>query len=111
MRKDSGLLIGTRWENGVDFKVFYFTYLSILEDDAISLLSVILWRNWFNRNRYVHDKGKKTDTKVVEWCRAFLADFRAANAAKEVCERLVPWVSPASTTDKIPLLNSADSRN
>ncbi|KAK1559411.1 hypothetical protein Q3G72_014197 [Acer saccharum] len=46
----------------------------------MEILCVIIWKIWFRRNCFVHGQPSAPDDDLVPWAKAFLFDFRNANA-------------------------------
>ncbi|KAK3229799.1 hypothetical protein Dsin_001680 [Dipteronia sinensis] len=105
VRTDFGNLTGMKSDVNAAFKDFFFSCLSRLGSEEASLLSVVLWCNWFIRNQIVHGLGGILGGDVVAWCSNFLTDFVKANDAdgehQIVAENVCCWQLPVEGFCKI----------
>ncbi|KAL5852571.1 hypothetical protein ACOSQ3_007689 [Xanthoceras sorbifolium] len=78
VRNRSGLV--TKIHKVDNLKFFYFILLckNQLLEAEFELLRVILWRNWFKRNSWLHESKLEPVADVVTWSSAFLHEFRMA---------------------------------
>ncbi|KAL5762950.1 hypothetical protein ACOSP7_019214 [Xanthoceras sorbifolium] len=42
------------------------------------LLAVVWWRAWFRRNKLARNEGSFPTEDLVQWCKAFLAEFQVS---------------------------------
>ena len=81
-----------------DLKEFLLTANDCLSVENLELLCVLLWRIWFRRNKWIHEKTWLDDESCYSWARQHLADFQEANSQKEVStkkETSKPWQAPS----------------
>ncbi|KAK3199406.1 hypothetical protein Dsin_022821 [Dipteronia sinensis] len=92
-------LRGSNCGNFVGFQDFLNFCSSELTQEELVLLCVILWRNWFLRNKSVHGGGRDEMGSVVDWCKGFVEDFRDVNAVPVVRDQVqisepIRWKPP-----------------
>ncbi|KAK2655383.1 hypothetical protein Ddye_008435 [Dipteronia dyeriana] len=54
-------------------------YIKVLSMEDMAVLFVVMWRNWFRRNRIVHRMPDIDLCDVAVWSKAFVSNYRKAN--------------------------------
>ncbi|KAL5548698.1 hypothetical protein UlMin_003929 [Ulmus minor] len=63
----------------------------------MEFLCVLLWKIWYRRNKWVHERVWLDDESCFSWAKQHLADFQDANCHKEVLPKQranKPWQAP-----------------
>ncbi|KAL5563132.1 hypothetical protein UlMin_032879 [Ulmus minor] len=80
-----------------DFKEFLLTANDYLSLENLEFLFVLLWRIWFRRNKWIHERTWLDDDSCYSWARQHLDDFLDANLRKEALPKKrinTPWQAP-----------------
>ncbi|KAL5566455.1 hypothetical protein UlMin_029619 [Ulmus minor] len=80
-----------------DFKEFLLTANDCLSLENLEFLCVLLWRIWFRRNKWIHERTWLDDDSCYSWARQHLDDFLDANFRKEALPKKrvnIPWQAP-----------------
>ncbi|KAI9194143.1 hypothetical protein LWI28_003467 [Acer negundo] len=73
-----GVLKGTKWDGSIGFKDFFLFCVNNLTQQELALMCIICWILWFLRNHYVHEGGLIELNSVVDWCKNYLVECKAA---------------------------------
>ncbi|KAL5550996.1 hypothetical protein UlMin_001172 [Ulmus minor] len=77
-----------------EFLLFAYDNLSL---DNLEFLCILLWRIWFRRNKWIHERIWLDDESCYSWARLHQADFLEANCRKGDPPKKVvasPWQAP-----------------
>ncbi|KAL5543171.1 hypothetical protein UlMin_010881 [Ulmus minor] len=80
-----------------DLKEFLLSANDALSSENLEFLCILLWRIWFRRNKWIHEKIWLDDDSCYSWARQHLADFLEANCRKEDSLKkglAIPWQAP-----------------
>ncbi|KAL5555479.1 hypothetical protein UlMin_037715 [Ulmus minor] len=65
-----------------NFKEFLLSANDALSSENLEFLCILLWRIWFRRNKWIHEKIWLDDESCFSWARQHLTDFVEANCRK-----------------------------
>ncbi|KAL5558848.1 hypothetical protein UlMin_035059 [Ulmus minor] len=68
-----------------------------LKGDKMELLCVLLWRIWFRRNKWIHEKIWLDDNSCLAWAQQHLEDFKSASNKQTIPHTPTaahPWKPP-----------------
>ncbi|KAL5543298.1 hypothetical protein UlMin_011008 [Ulmus minor] len=80
-----------------DLKEFLLSANDDLSVENLEFLCILLWRIWFRRNKWVHERTWLDDDSCYSWARLHHADFLEANCRKgDPSKKVVasPWQAP-----------------
>ncbi|KAL5567268.1 hypothetical protein UlMin_030432 [Ulmus minor] len=86
------------------FKEFLLSANDALSSEDLEFLCILLWRIWFRRNKWIHEKVWLDDESSFSWARQHLADFVGANCRKRDALKQAaasPWQAPEIGVVKI----------
>ncbi|KAK3220991.1 hypothetical protein Dsin_014961 [Dipteronia sinensis] len=84
VRRSYSLFHNVTWKDHSQL-IDFLTYCSkILIPYELELLCVILWRDWWRHNQFIHKNGERSDEDCVSWAQNFLAEFRSICVVKVV---------------------------
>ncbi|KAL5539505.1 hypothetical protein UlMin_045992 [Ulmus minor] len=86
------------------FKEFLLSANDALSSEDLEFLCILLWRIWFRRNKWIHEKVWLDDESCFSWARQHLADFVGANCRKKDALKQAaasPWQAPEIGVVKI----------
>ncbi|KAL5560757.1 hypothetical protein UlMin_036968 [Ulmus minor] len=75
-----------------------------VRSDKMELLCVLLWRIWFRRNKWTHEKIWLDDNSCLAWAQQHLEDFKTASNKQTIPHIPIaahPWKPPAMGMVKI----------
>ncbi|KAL5567823.1 hypothetical protein UlMin_024398 [Ulmus minor] len=75
-----------------------------LKGDKMELLCVLLWRIWFHRNKWIHEKIWLDDNSCLAWAQQHLEDFKTASNKQFIPHIPIaapPWKPPEMGIVKI----------
>uniref|UniRef100_A0A803P816 Uncharacterized protein n=1 Tax=Cannabis sativa TaxID=3483 RepID=A0A803P816_CANSA len=76
LRKICKFVLGDSRSHCVDFLDFIHRFVDPLPKEMIELVMVILWQNWFQHTRIVHNNVELTPELTIIWARDYLRNFR-----------------------------------
>ncbi|KAL5562198.1 hypothetical protein UlMin_031945 [Ulmus minor] len=77
-----------------EFLLFAFDNLSL---ENLEFLCILLWRIWFRRNKWIHERIWLDDESCFSWAQLHQADFLEANFRKRDTSKAMvasPWQAP-----------------
>ncbi|KAL5554075.1 hypothetical protein UlMin_041476 [Ulmus minor] len=80
-----------------DLKEFLLSANDRLSLEHLEFLCILLWRIWFRRNKWIHERIWLDDESCYSWARLYHADFLEANCRKgDSAKKAVasPWQAP-----------------
>ncbi|KAL5549576.1 hypothetical protein UlMin_004807, partial [Ulmus minor] len=80
-----------------DLKEFLLSANDELSLENLEFLCILLWRIWFRRNKWIHERIWLDDESCYSWARLYYADFLEANCKKgDPSKKVVasPWQAP-----------------
>ncbi|KAL5555878.1 hypothetical protein UlMin_038114 [Ulmus minor] len=75
-----------------------------LKSDKMELLCILLWRIWFRRNKWIHEKIWLDDNSCLAWAQQHLEDFKTASNKQTIPHIPIaahPWKPPEMGIVKI----------
>ncbi|KAL5844327.1 hypothetical protein ACOSQ4_010285 [Xanthoceras sorbifolium] len=101
VRKDCGVAFDIHFNYMHSQNEFLLSCFSLLKQDELDLLLLVLWQNWFRRNKFVHDNFNMAPIDIAPWSRFFLSEFQAASVPSNssrfslrAVRSPVTWVRP-----------------
>ncbi|KAL5552091.1 hypothetical protein UlMin_002267 [Ulmus minor] len=80
-----------------DLKEFMLSANDGLSQENLEFLCILLWRIWFRRNKWIHERIWLDDESCYSWAQLHHADFLEANCRKRgPSDKVVPspWQAP-----------------
>ncbi|KAL5570726.1 hypothetical protein UlMin_020323 [Ulmus minor] len=80
-----------------DLKEFLLSAFDNLSLENLEFLCILLWRIWFRRNKWIHERLWLDDESCFSWAQLHQADFLEANHRKgDISKAMVasPWQAP-----------------
>ncbi|KAL5545092.1 hypothetical protein UlMin_008876 [Ulmus minor] len=80
-----------------DLKEFLLSAFDNLSLENLEFLCILLWRIWFRRNKWIHERIWLDDELCFSWAQLHQADFLVANYRKgDTSKEMVasPWQAP-----------------
>ncbi|KAL5544814.1 hypothetical protein UlMin_008598 [Ulmus minor] len=87
-----------------DMKEFLLSANDGLSLENLEFLCILLWRIWYRRNKWIHERIWLDDESCYSWARLYHADFLEANCRKgDPSKKVVasPWQAPEVSFVKV----------